>query len=103
VDNVVVLASDLTDKSGKSIMIRLDEGEIFIKAENELGWVEKNPRLNYKGEPIEFGINSKFFSQILDKSTNIVCDGRTLHFENGSFHHLLQTTSSDKTTTKTGE
>jgi DNA polymerase III sliding clamp (beta) subunit (PCNA family) len=89
VDSVVMLASDILDKSGKFVNIRIEDGEIIIKAENELGWAEKALRTKYKGETLYISINSKFLSQILDKSTSLVCEGKMVHFSSGDFQHII--------------
>ena len=93
VESVVMLASDILDKSGKFVRIKIEDGEIFVKAENELGWAEKTLRTKYKGEVLFISINSKFLSQILDKSTGLACEGKMVHFSSGDFQHIIMTTT----------
>lgn len=89
VDSTVMLADVTSDKSGKFVKIRIEQGEVFVKAENELGWVEKTIRAKYEGEPLDISINSKFLSQILDKATGLACQGNMVHFSSGSFQHII--------------
>ena len=91
VDSVVMLASDIQDKTGRFVEIKIEEGDTTITAKNELGEVEKNLRNTYKGEPLMLIINSKFLSQILDKSTGMYCEGKMVHFQSGEFQHIIQT------------
>lgn len=96
VDNIVVLASDLIDKSGRLIMMDIRDGEVFVKASNELGHVEKTLPCKYDGPSISLRINSKFLSQILEKTTELSVQGHMLLFSSGSFSHLLAQTGSPK-------
>ena len=89
VNSVIILASDILDKSGKFVKIKIEDGEILVKAENELGWAEKTIRTKYKGETLNISINANFLSQILDKSTGLTCEGKKIHFSSGSFQHLV--------------
>lgn len=91
VDSTVMLADITSDKSGKFVMIRIEDGEVIVKAENELGWVEKIIKTAYAGNPINININSKFLSQILDKSASLACQGNMVHFLSGSFQHVIST------------
>jgi DNA polymerase III sliding clamp (beta) subunit (PCNA family) len=93
VDSVVMLASDILDKSGKFVKIKMEDGEVMVKADNDLGFVEKTMRTKYKGDPLFIPINSKFLSQILDKSTGLFCEGKMIHFHSGAFQHIIMMTS----------
>jgi DNA polymerase III sliding clamp (beta) subunit (PCNA family) len=98
VDSVFILASDLIDKTGKFLEITFEDGEIFVKANNDLGEVEKNLRSKYKGETSVILINVKFISQILNKATKFAYhkEKNLLHFASGSFQHILAGVSSSK-------
>jgi hypothetical protein len=89
IDSIFVLAHDILDLSGKFLEVRFEDEEIFIKADNDLGWVQKNLRCSYKGKPITIGINAKFLSQILERATKVVIRDEQLHFSSGTFQHLL--------------
>ena len=88
-DSVFMLASDVIDKTGKALDIVIEDGEIIVKASNDLGEIEKNLRCSYKGEPIKITINATFISQILDKATSFAHKDRKNHFVSGTFQHLL--------------
>jgi DNA polymerase III sliding clamp (beta) subunit (PCNA family) len=88
-DNVTMLASDLTDKSGRATYLHIEDNEITVKASNDLGWVEKTLRCKYDGEAIDIGINNRFLSQILQKSTTLAWNEKTLFFSSGEFFHAL--------------
>jgi DNA polymerase III sliding clamp (beta) subunit (PCNA family) len=96
VDSVVMLASDLSDRSGKFLRVKIEDGEIFIKTENELGWAEKTLSTKYKGETLSININSRFLSQILDKSTSLACEERKVHFSNENFQHIVMMVTDPK-------
>jgi len=89
IDSVFVLAHDILDLSGKFIAIRFEKGEIFVKADNDIGWVEKKLKCGYDGDSITVGINAKFMSQILERATQVAVHEGQLHFVSGPFQHLL--------------
>jgi len=88
-DNVTMLASDLSDRTGRASYLRIEDNEITVKAANDLGWVEKTLKCKYDGEPIDIGINNRFLSQILQKSTTLSWAGDKLFFSSGEFLHAL--------------
>ncbi len=98
VDSVSILAEDLINKTGKSLGISFEDGEIFVRANNDLGKIEKNLRSKYKGEDVIILINAKFISQILDKATKFAYnkEKNILHFASGSFQHILAGLTSSK-------
>lgn len=89
VDNVVVLADEVTGTRGKAVTIFFREGEITVKAENEIGWVEKSFSCKYSGVSIKTRINSRFLSQILGKAATCCYDKNRMHFENKDFQHVF--------------
>jgi len=88
-DNVTMLASDLTNNSGRATYLHIEDGEIIVKASNDLGWVEKNLRCKYDGEPIDIGINNRFLAQILQKTATLSWFENKLYFSSGNFLHAL--------------
>jgi DNA polymerase III sliding clamp (beta) subunit (PCNA family) len=97
VDTTIVLATDLADKTGKFLEITIETGKILMKASNDLGEVIKNVKCDYEGEPIRLNINSRFFSQILERSTELATGDQSVRhlilFTSGDFSHVLSQTS----------
>jgi DNA polymerase III sliding clamp (beta) subunit (PCNA family) len=89
VDNVNMLASSDTYRAGKIIYVEICGKEILVRASNELGEVEKVISCDYADEEINIGINSNLLSQILQRATKLSRDGNMLHFQSGSFQHIL--------------
>lgn len=89
VENVIVLASDLSDRSGKRIDVHFEGGEIHIEGSNDLGWVEKIIPFEYDKDPIHIKINSKFLLQILNRSTQFAVKKEIVYFCNGPFQHII--------------
>lgn len=88
-DNVTMLAADLSDRTGRASYLHIEDDEIIVKASNDLGWVEKTLKCKYSGEAIDIGINNRFLSQILQKSTTLSWIGDKLFFSSGEFLHAL--------------
>ena len=98
VNATVILATDLADKTGKLLKVKIaSDGKITVNASNELGFVEKFLQCEYRGEEINLRINSKFLSQILERSTTMSIGSeaqrKALLFTSGSFTHLLAQTN----------
>jgi len=89
-NSVVVLASEVNDQQkGRKTTIRIGDNKINIKAENELGNVEKSLPYEYDGEPIKFLINNNFLTQILQHTTTVAWEFPNLYFSSGNFSHLM--------------
>jgi len=88
-DNVTMLAADMSDRTGKASFLHIEDNEITVKASNDLGWVEKSLKCKYSGDPIDIGINNRFLSQILQKSTKLSWFKTALYFSSGDFLHVL--------------
>lgn len=91
VESTAILAGMSSDQSGKYVKITIKDGEMIIRAENELGVIEKSLLTKYEGDPIDVDINYKFLSQILDKATSVSFKGNMVHFLSGSFQHVIAT------------
>ncbi len=91
ISGVTVLATDILDKSGKFLSITIKDDELSLSASGDQGEIEKVAACEYKGEPIIFNINNKFFSQVLEKATTLKFFQNYLYFNSGNFHHILMT------------
>ncbi len=89
VDNIIILASDLSDRSGKLILLNVLKDRIEVEGSNELGWVKKTIPFKYSGDPINIKMNSKFLSQILSRSTKLAVKEDVVYFHNGPFQHII--------------
>ncbi len=88
IEMVGVLAEGDIDIN-KIIEVDIKEGEITIRAEKEVGWADQSLEIEYKGDPITFYINPIFFSQILDKSVNMIIKGNQALFVTEDFQHII--------------
>lgn len=88
INEVLILASD-DSHTGKSISITLEENMLYVKAENELGFVEKNTEIDYEEESISIFTNSNFFLQILERSCEMYIGKNTLFFAIPNFLHVM--------------
>jgi len=76
-------------ESDQFIKVLISSEGIKCKGKKETGWIEKKIDFKYKGESFFFNINPKFFSQILNHSTIMICgEGRGL-FVSDNFQHVL--------------
>ena len=85
---VLILASDDV-RTGKRIFISLNKNSLLVRAENELGFVEKTIEIDYEEEPLEMGINSNFITQILDRSYEMYIGEKSLYFAVPNFFHIM--------------
>lgn len=90
VDNIIVLAADLEVGLGKELLLQFENGHIYIKAENNIGSIEKNFLCDYKGPTTELRINSHFLSQVLTKSTKLSTKETSMYFTSGDFYHMFK-------------
>jgi hypothetical protein len=88
-NSVVMLASDLNDQRGRKTLIKIKSGKITIKADNEIGDVEKTIPFDFEGEGVSFYINNNFLTQILKHSTTVAWDFPNLYFSSGNFSHFM--------------
>lgn len=88
ISDVLILATDESN-AGKIVFVRLSNNELFIKTENELGFIEKVMDVDYESEEVSFKINSKLFVQILDKSCEMYIGENVLFFITNNFQHAL--------------
>lgn len=71
------------------IKVSVTKGQIKCRGEKESGWVVKKVDFKYKGKTFSFSVNPKFFSQILDHSTVMICGEDRAEFISGPFKHIL--------------
>lgn len=95
IKEVLILASD-DSSAGKKIDITLDENMLYVKAENELGYVKKTIEIDYEYEPVRIIVNSNFFIQILDKALEMYIGKQALFFATPNFNHVMTKTQVSK-------
>lgn len=88
ITEVMMLASD-DSHIGKNILISLGENKLLVKAQNELGYVEKNIEVDYENDPLAFATNSNFILQILEKSNEMYVGEKSLFFAIPNFKHVM--------------
>lgn len=98
INEVLILAStDDNVSSGKVISILLEEGKLYVKAENSLGFVKKTIAVDFEeDDPVHLLINSNFLSQILDISVEMYVAEKYIFFANKNFRHLMIKMNSEK-------
>lgn len=88
VNNASVLAEG-DFEIDKKIEVKIKDGKISCKGQNELGWIESKIDIQGRKEDISFSINPVFLLQILSKTKNMkVGEGRVM-FEADNFKHLI--------------
>ena len=88
VDGVTIFAEGDFDLD-KKITVTIDKNKIICKGEKEKGWIEKSMEFKYKGKKLSFLVNPIFFSQVLDKSTEVIIGENTALFKSGDFSHVM--------------
>jgi hypothetical protein len=73
----------------KKVSVVVDKNKIICKGEKESGWIEKRMDFPYKGKKLEFLVNPLFFSQVLDKSTEVIIGEGVAMFRSGPFRHVM--------------
>jgi DNA polymerase III sliding clamp (beta) subunit (PCNA family) len=89
VDEVSVLAEG-DSVFDKKIDVEIVDGKIRCKGAKEVGWIEIEESIKFKKESgLRFSINPIFFSQVLEKTTTVICGEDRALFWSGSFKHLV--------------
>ncbi len=69
--------------------LTISDKKITCRGEGNIGWVEEDTRINYKGPEIKIKINPSFLSQIVNLRDVII--GKTcLLFEGENFSHVVR-------------
>jgi len=76
------------DDIDKKIEVKIKDGKISCKGQNELGWIESKTGINIK-EEFTFSINPNFLLQILSKTKNMKLGEGRIMFESENFKHLI--------------
>jgi len=73
----------------QKIKVTIGNEKIKCKAEKSIAKIKQEMDIKYRGKEFSFFINPTFFSQILEKSTIMICGENRAEFVSGSFKHLL--------------
>lgn len=90
IESVTFLAEGNFD-SNKTVECKITKERIYIKAEKDIGWIEKKIRLEkpHKGKELEFTINPVFLAQVLDKSADMYVLSNRVIFTSEDFKHIM--------------
>ena len=89
-ERVKILAE--VDIMGSSYaMVKIQDGELSIKGEGQIGWAEESREVDWKGDPLLFQINSKFLAEISKHHTvaEVDKDKTRLKFTGDNFIHVI--------------
>jgi len=88
VENASVMAEGDFD-TDKKVYIKIGDGRISCKGENDKGWVESFLDMKSRKE-INFTINPIFLTQILHKTDFVLVGEDRILFKSDNFKHLVQ-------------
>lgn len=88
IDGVTAMCVGESDAE-KSITVMIEDGELRLQARKERGWVRKKMEINYNGDPIHFGINPHFFSEVLRMTQIMMLGKNRAIFRSANFKHLI--------------
>lgn len=73
------------------ISVKIEDKQITVKGQNDIGWSEEQLKMAYSGDPIEFKIHPDQFRDILTRTRKVSIDGShsKIFFESDGFSHLL--------------
>lgn len=71
------------------VHVRIKENLMLIEGQNEQGWYKEKCRLRYKGTPVQFNINPKMLSSILELNTNLIVGERAIKIEGENFEYIV--------------
>jgi hypothetical protein len=88
--NIAAIMAEEDFNHKKGVTIDINKNKIICKGESNVGCIESFEIIDNE-EDITFKIDPLFFSQILDRSTTLIYDERTLRllFESDNFKHVL--------------
>jgi DNA polymerase III sliding clamp (beta) subunit (PCNA family) len=88
VDSVYFMTDGEVDLD-RRITVRATQDTLMVKAEKDIGWVEKTIDFKMDRDTIAFDINPQMFSQVLEKATKMLVATNAALFESGTFRHLV--------------
>ena len=86
---VSIMTEGIVD-ADRRVELRVGDGKLTLRGEQEIGWVERDVELKYKGKSFKTQINPTFLFQVLDKSTTVTIGENKALFESGTFQHVMK-------------
>lgn len=74
---------------GSNITVGLNDGELSIYARKPSGWFRERKSIKYKGRPLRFNINPRFFIEVLQKTRTVLVSESKLKIEVGPMKFVV--------------